>query len=329
MKDPIESKVESWDKFGNNRFSEINLKIIHLDEWLFSDYEPQYGPNKSFMTRLNAWLENIPDQKDQQTLFELVPNIFYVGREELNVLYREAYNTNYITWLIDTLNLSFTNTLAENEKIITEAINDTWFCPLTDSLRINQFYHINDISGKHDYRPDWRSLVKFGDVNKVTDYIEEQKIRRIVLLEDFIGNGGQVSKAVLFAAENLKNIPVLIIPLILCPAGAENSEALEHQYPGIKIRPVISVPSEYFVDKDNENNRNELFKRLNILANKTYAQVADSNIIDDDIDPYGPFGWRKTGGLIVMHTNTPNNSLPLIHNQSPSWSPLFKRHKRK
>jgi len=326
MKDPIESKVNKWVQNGESRFSDINQRIIHLNHWLFSDYEPSLGPSSNFLKRLGNWLDNITDEEDQKTLFELIPYIFYMGREELNVLYREAYHKVFAQWLIDEVKADFTS-----ETILADLnseVADTWFCPLTDSLRINQFYHINDIPGKHDHRPDFRSLRTFGDIEKIKDYISKSGIKRIVLLEDFIGNGGQVSKAVSFAADNLKEVPILIIPLIICPAGMKQAIEFTETHQNIKIVPVVSIPDNYFVHEVQADIELDFFKKVHVLAQKTYSQVANSTVIDDNIDPYRPFGWRRTGGVIVMHTNTPNNTLPLIHNKSETWRPLFKRHKR-
>lgn len=326
MKDPIESKVNKWVQNGEDKFSDINLRIIHLNEWLFSDYEPALGPGPNFMKRLGDWLENITDEEDQKIMFELVPHIFYVGREELNVLYREAYQTVFAKWLIDQTDVDFTSSTILEELNV--EVGHSWFCPFTDSLRINQFYHINDIPGKHDHRPDWRSLRTFGDINLIKAHITENGIKRIVLLEDFIGNGGQISKALSFIADNLKDTPILIIPLIICPAGIEQAAKFTATHANVKIVPVISLPKNYFVHEIENDIESAFFKKVHTLAEKTYSQVANSNVINDKTDPYGPFGWRRMGGVIVMHTNTPNNTLPLIHNRSATWKPLFKRHKR-
>jgi hypothetical protein len=330
MKDPIEYKVVKWDgddlTTDANKYSGINRRIIYLNSRLFNDYEPHSGPSLDFYNRLNRWLENAATDFDQKTLFELIPHLFYIGREELNVLYREAYITNYARWLIDILNIDFTN--SNISEILNSSVEETWFCPLTDSLRINQFYHVNNIPGGNDYRPDWRSLVKFGDSVKIKRYIEDQKIKRIVLLEDFIGNGGQVSKAVTFAVSNFPDIPILVVPLIICPAGIENSKKLSEAHANITISPVICMNENSFIKSSEDSNEEEIFKKVCSLAIRSYAQVSNSPIVDENIDPYGPFGWRNTGGIIIMHTNTPNNTLPLIHNESDTWVPLFKRHKR-
>jgi hypothetical protein len=329
MNDPVEEKVNRWDQSDeetiSTKYSDINRKIIYLSERLFTDYELELGPKLQFFKKLNNWLENISDDDDQKLMFELIPYCFYIGREEMNVLYREAYITQYINWLFDIEEISLVQD--DIPAMIEEETVNTWFCPLTDSLRINQFYHINDIPGKHDFRPDFRSLRQFGDINKIKAYIKEQGIKRIVLLEDFIGNGGQVSKAVNFAVTNFPDIKFLIIPLILCPAGIINSRALEEKLENVTIRHVLTIPQEYFVNHVEENNSAE-FRNFFHLANKTYEKVSNSPVVNDKLDPYGPFGWNKTGGLIIMHTNTPNNTLPLIHHQSNTWTPLFKRHKR-
>lgn len=326
MIDPIERKVHKWVQNGENKYGDINRKIIHLNQWLFSDYEPALGSGPNFITRLAKWLENVSDEEEQKLLFELVPHIFYIGREELNVLYREAYHTVFAKWLIDNVNVSFTDHNAL--KALNDEVVRTWFCPLTDSLRINQFYHINDIPGKHDHRPDWRSLRTFGNIKLISNYIKENGIKRIVLLEDFIGNGGQVSKTVSFVAENFPDLPILVIPLIICPAGMEQAEKFTKLHCNIQITPVVAISENYFIHEVETKIELDFLKKMHVLAQSCYPKVSNSNIVNDNIDPYGPLGWRKTGGLIVMHTNTPNNTLPLIHNKSETWLPLFKRHKR-
>jgi hypothetical protein len=326
MSDPIEQKVNLWDQTGDNNFRQLNLQINHLNDRLYHDYEPTLGPSASFVSRLATWLDNLHTEDDQKILFELVPNIFYVGREEFNVLYREAYNIRFARWLIDDLKIDITDPNANT--LLKKGVENTWFCPLTDSLRINQFYHVNNIPAKYDFRPDWRSLVKFGDPTKIRSYIHDHAIERIVLLEDFIGNGGQVSKAVNFAVQQFPEIPILIVPLIICPNGVENARDLLSKHKNVSISPVIALPQSSFVNENTMLGEPELHNKLRELAERSYLKVSNSSTVDDNIDPYGPYGWRKTGGLVVMYTNTPNNTLPLIHHLSGTWNPLFKRHKR-
>lgn len=326
MENPIENKINNWDRLGDgNKYSELNLKILHLTGHLFCNYEPTLGPELKFEDRLNNWLENTAIEDEQKILFELVPHLFYLGEEEFRVLYREAYNTVFARWLLDDLKISLTD--VKQKDLINKAISETWFCPISDSFRINLFYHVNNIPSKQDYRPDWRSLVKFGSEEKIKDYIIKNEIKRIVLLEDFVGNGGQVSDAVVFAASFL-DIPILIIPLLICPAGVKNSKSAMEKYKNLIITPVLSLPESFFITPEFMEGEKSLYTHLRRFMIDNYLKVSGGIEAKKDTDPYGPFGWRETGGLVVMFSNTPNNTIPIVHNESHSWKPLFKRHKR-
>lgn len=326
MNDPIELKVNKWVQNGGDKFDDINRKINHLNQWLFNDYEPAIGPGPNFLKRLGDWLDNTTDEEEQKLLFELVPHIFYVGREELNVLYREAYQAVFARWLIDKINIDLTT--SDLLQILNSEIVNTWFCPITDSFRINQFYHINDIPSAHNLRPDWKSLIQLGDSASINEYIVHNNITRVVLLEDFIGNGDQVSKTVTFLANNIQGLEILIIPLIICPRGLKNLMPICNASPTITITPVVVIPESYFIHEEENEIEEGFFKKIHALARNTYSIVDNNRPINDLVVPYGPFGWRKMGGIIVMHTNTPDNSLPLIHHKSETWNPLFKRHRR-
>jgi hypothetical protein len=327
MNDPIEQKVNEWERVLGPPIREVNLQIIHLSKRLFNDYELYIGPSPTFRDRLAQWLQNVKATKDQKSLFQLIPHIFYIGKEEFNVLYREAYNTIYFRWLTDLLKINFLNE-EENARLIKEALSHTWFCPLTDSLRINQFYHINNIPAQNDHRPDWRSLRQFGSVEKIKNYILENEIKYLVLLEDFVGNGGQVSKTVEFVAKNFPQIPTLVIPLIICPAGLKVSQDFEKQQKVVSIRPVISLPKSWFLTKSVTKDEPKLFDEIRRLSIKNYSKVCGGVVPKSGMEPYSPLGYKQTGGLIVMYTNTPNNTLPIIHRQSELWFPIFLRHKR-
>ncbi|WP_285009496.1 phosphoribosyltransferase-like protein [Pedobacter faecalis] len=62
---------------------------------------------------------------------------------------------------------------------------------------------------------------------------------------------------------------------------------------------------------------------VRLVANSSYMTV--TNGIEPGPKPYYPLGYKQTGGLVVLNTNVPDNTLPLVHHQSPTWKPLFKR----
>ena len=188
-------------------------------------------------------------------------------------------------------------------------------------MRINAFYHLNHISGR-DFRPDWRSLRQFGSEDKIRRYLTDQGIDRIVLLEDFIGSGDQMKKAVEFAVTF--GMPVLVVPRVICPIGAQVGPLLSSQNPTVTFSPVISLQEAAFITAVARPNEEPLFDELRLIAIDMFNGLP----ADEQVDVYTAFGFRGTGSLVVMYTNCPDNTLPLVHHNSAAWKPLFPRASR-
>lgn len=306
---------------SGNEFIGLGSLIRYLSENLYYDYEPALGAHPEFESRLNRWLNNHTSEEYQKRLLKLVPNIFYLGREEMNSLYHTAFQSNVMRWLFDKVIMP-QDTPHTWDKKVKDAINSTWFCPITDSFRINQFYHINGIPSAHELRPDWRSLKAFGSEDKIREYVILKKIKYIILLEDFVGSGNQVFESIKYCVENF-DVEVLFVPLIICNQGSDLILGFTHER--FTLSPVITLSHSYLVNRsgktcDDLKDFIEMSEELYdlIMAGKTERQKAEIKV----------FGFRNTGGVVVMYSNTPNNSLPAIHVESDSWSPLFNRQPR-
>jgi hypothetical protein len=207
-------------------------------------------------------------------------------------------------------------------------IQGTWVCPITDSMKINEFCHVNNIPTEINHRPDWQSLSKFGDPKKINSYIDKHSVKQIVLLEDFIATGTQAKKAIEFVAAIRPQtpIPVLIVPLILCPKALDTFEKM--QLPThITIDPVLQLDEHHFISTDNEIN-STLFNKIKILAEQIHPQVSGGINPHPIKKPYSALGFGETGGLVVLYSNTPDNTIPLVHWKSAKWDPIFPRHSR-
>jgi len=304
-------------------FQETNERLENLATVLYSNYEPMTGPFPEYWQRLESWIGNVPSEDDQKLLFRLAAQLFYVGTKELDNLYRVAFNANVTQWLITELGLSLDdpNLCADLEY----ALSRTWFCPITDSMRINAFYHLNHISGR-DFRPDWRSLAAFGDPAKLERFLRAN-IDRIVLLEDFVGTGSQIEPALAFLSALAGRPPTLLVPLIICPSGMINAESWVRANTSLTVSPVVRLQPRDFLGPIPVTNEPDVFDTLRPLINSTYSQVLNGE------DPmasktYSAFGYRETGSLVVLATNCPDNTLPLVHFKSDTWNPLFPRASR-
>jgi hypothetical protein len=313
----LSDKLVKWKSLLDD--PEISLDAITLVEFLsnrvFSEYEP--SEVKAFPSRLNDWLNNLDDEISQKRLLSIIPHIFYVGRSEFNSLFRTAYKDNISRWLIDecSIDLLGTDYFAE----LTKARENTWLCPLTDSLRINSFLKINNSNG-HDLRPDWRALARIGSKEKISAYMRDERIERVVLLEDFIGSGIQSEATVKFAVDNFPDIQFLLCPLIICPSGNSRFASLANARGNLSYDPVLALDENCFLTAHKEPNEPRVFDKIRMLHSDIAKKIGVS---ENDL-----FGFDSTGAMTVMYSNCPDNSLLMLRADTPNWKPLFNRVRR-
>ncbi len=335
MHEPIEQLVHSW---SINNLTKVNQRISHLERWLYKTYEPNKFGLEDFWARLKQWLDNLPSDDDKQLLFQLLVEILYLGPVEFEELYRCAYQGPIARWLIDTCQI---DVFAPDghEKLIAAA-RETWFCPVTDSFRVNAFFHVNNLAAGANLRPDWHSLRELGDIDKINAYCANpaNKIKRLVLLEDFVGGGSQSLATVRFAATHIHDLQILFVPLVVCPKGVENARQLEvemceRRAGALRYEAAMELPNDAFLTLNQSPyvEPNAYISALRELINTSYSKVSGGR--SPNLKPYDPFGFPPsdpTGGLVVMYSNTPDNTLPLIHWQPPenTWKPIFPRHSR-
>lgn len=275
------------------------------------------------MDRVEAWVNSAPDTADRKVLARLVPWLFFVGVREFEALYQTAFSGPVARWLIDDLGIQLIDPNAKAS--LAAAVRETWFCPITDSMQISKFYHLNNIEGI-DLRPDWRALAEFATEERVAKYMDAQNpsLRRIVLLEDFVGSGTQLSKAVDFVLSWERSIPILLCPLIICPEGAAIGKQLQAKYSNLRFVPVLEIPSTVLLEKNPVEGEPNAHAEFRDVAARLHSLVEGSS----PKQLYGPFGYRDTGALVVMHSNCPDNAPPIIHHDSDTWSALFPRSSR-
>ena len=332
----VEELVRRW---GEVELNLTNLRVAHLERFLFHTYEPESFVEDDFFARLDKWLFNVSDDTSKKLLFQLLPELTYIGPDEFKELYRVAYDSVVSRWLIDIHGIDVL--AADCSGKIRESAKSTWFCPVTDSMLINRFFKVNPIPASNSHRPDWRFLFEAFSVSHDLDalvkalqsYIHKHQIKQLVLLEDFVGGGSQTLNTIEFAASRFPGLRVLFVPLIVCPDGANAMSTLASSYPdSLRCEAVMELPQSSFFTATNSPfaDRDRYTTQLRDLVTATYLQISDGKHPGDG-KPYNPFGFphdAPTGGMVVMHGNTPDNSLPLIHWRSSKWSPIFPRHNR-
>jgi hypothetical protein len=326
----IESAIRSWKYLmepAGARFRRLEEIWRFYAKHLFAHYEPlatgHSNEDPHFESRLLSWLANCDSEEDQKTLYQLINHLFFVGPREFESLYASALNRCVVPWLVEQANIRIDS--GDYDGLVRRELRKTLICPVTDSLRINAFHHVCKIENR-DLRPDLRTLIELGDDEKIEKFLKSERISRIVLLEDFIGTGSQAKKAIVRAALRLKR-PILFVPLLTCPEAKGLFERLTRTHKMLSFAPVVSLPSSVFVAENVSAGEPNYFSSLRQLAISTKEFVIGPKP-NARAKAMSPFGYSKTGGLVVTHTNTPNNTLLLLHRSSKTWQALFPRSKR-
>jgi hypothetical protein len=308
--------IEPW-LFEADSDDLITLRdhLLWLQKELFDEYEP--NRYESFDDRIVEWLLNVDDGDDRKSLFRMLNHLFFVGKQQFDSLCRAAFTDQTTRWIIDQANLNISeSTLSSSLSML---VRDTWFCPITDSMRINSFLKLNGLRG-HDHRPDWRSLEVFGSQPRLQNYVASEGIQRLVLLEDFVGTGNQLASCVRWAAETLPALPILVIPLVCCPRGIGTGAQLSTDYPNVTFSPTLTLRPELFLREAPQPDEPEIFSRVREVIMRIRVRL--------DGWEHHPFGYEATGALVALYSNCPDNTLPLIHHEGADWAPLFPRIRR-
>ena len=290
-KQSFKDQLSSWKVNSENRREVVRLDEAwdFLGEKLFAEYEPGLAPTFS--------------ARD------------FFSRDDMAALQISALRTQVVPWLVQQKGIDLMSGSFEEE--VRRALEETCFCPLTDSMRINAFFHVNGLQ-EQKLRPDFVSLSQLGDIQKIKQHFAATNTSRLVLLEDFVGSGRQTGAAIEFAATQL-GMPVLVVPLVICPTGHGEFVKLASKHAALTYAPVVALDRELFLSDTARTQEPTFFRRLRGIVESTRDRVcydaADSQ-----------YGYDKTGGLVVLFSNTPNNSLLILHRTKwPSWRALFPR----
>ena len=337
----LATMVEAWDNslkksLSGERYDLLYERLLFYARHKYWQYLPTMGSEHAdFEQRLSEWIGMVPDNMPgiRRLLLELAAVLNFYAREDFDKLHQAAFRGPVTSWIIDTLNLDFVD--PHFDVTLDNAIHrGTWYCGLSDSMAIADFHHVNNLGGIN-FRPDIRTLKKFSSIDQVVDFMQNHRdcngpcpLSRLVILEDFIGAGWQLEEDAtpLIGELVTRGIPTLLVPLIICPPGDQTLRALAVQLgPTFRYEPVLALTERAFVTPQAMPSDQTLHERLRRIARGTYAQVQGNRAA---APLYGPFGSGDTGALVVMFSNTPANTLPLIQHVSNSWSPLFPRSAR-
>lgn len=304
----FEDAENEFGRFGENNASQL----LFQETELFHTFQPTRDP---FGIRIKNWLSNFENEVERDIMSSMVLDLYYAGPREFESLYRQAYNAVIAPWVISSKKLNPCSNAIDVELAI--CLQNVWILPLTDSMQINSFNKVNGQAGMR-YRPDLQSLMKFCDTQKIRSYVEEERIQAIVVLEDFVGSGTQSLPILDELLHKLPGIQILMCPMIICPAGAE------------ELRKVAATNRYFDFGTAMELSKASMLSPKQ-LDGEPPAHISYRKIIDKYAAQFGLenspdlYGYKATGAQIILHTNCPDNTLSIYHSTKKGWSPLFPR----
>lgn len=321
---PIGSTPDS-----DETFEDILRQIEFMIEHAYSRYVPAMYSHHApvFQDRMVAWMQNTGlSVEDQIAFFQLVLRFAYFSFDDFLSLYRTAYSNPISRWVWEDAGLKM-GMLDFSAKLEEERSKHTWYASLTDSLIISEFYHANSITGVK-CRPNFLTLKELGNPAQIKNYTDAHGFRRIVLLEDFVGSGSQGLDIVKWALAN-SDLPILFCSMLICPDGLKRFSDLAAISSGrLKVDPVVKLGDSVFLSSFDKSD--DLMQYVSDLTARVHPNVAGTCAAGEP--PYTPHGYHlpgdtHTGATVVMFSNTPDNTMPLVHfnSENSEWVPVFPR----
>lgn len=305
---------------------EIRSLTDFLEHVLFEEYEPAGASAQGeFAARLARWIGSASADADRRSLYLLLGRLVFFGRDQMMAGYRTAYSRSIASWLMEVETLPFFGRATEAR--LKDAVKRTAFTEITDSFGLGNFLRWNNIPGQgarftwQQHLSTWTPVAFMRDVMRSES---EAPRRNLVLLDDFVGSGNQMAKAVEYACGLADVHQVLLCPIVICPEGDKRARGLVRKHGKLSYSPVMTLPEEVFIAEykvpDEHQHHAPIRKTLldlHALVRGTPGSWPQAT---------SAFGYMKTGAVFCKFDNCPDNTVPVLHHRSDlGWSPLFVR----
>ena len=363
LKNIIESVVANEDEA-----EEIFTKLQFLSEYKYDHYE-MFSPGRHFFEYFYRWIKQF-DQEDRRSALNLVlSNLIFISRREFEmfskVLYYETVRRIQfdVAAEVEKIHRYKVNKIAESEAL-KNVERCSLYIGMSDGARIDYFRRQHKNIGNEQVLASYHvDMAKCNDMikNLEKDCGEGARFKLVFLIDDFCASGstlirlddknnikGTLSQLESKSFPQIKTIngketlvdPTLLETLLsedcqiyLCPLLA-TERAIEHIIsltPNLKslLNKIVIQPTAKLDSSQVVNPRHDT--ELTRLCEKYYQKRME----DEHTGPV-TFGYKDCGLTIVLHHNTPNNSLYLLWNRramkefegAPPFMPLFKRIER-
>jgi len=319
-------------------------KIHFLAQRKYNRYD-QYLPGETFQNRMIKWLCNFKEE-DRQNAMEIIDNLVYLNNHELRSIAVSTFWNSVKIIEIELFNQegdkNILNVYLNNRRTkITQALKRSLYVAVADDVMFDYFRRRAQRRFRGVLLKD--NFVEYYKLhNKCQkedlDYLKEYD--RIFLLDQLCGSGttflrkregkwkGKINK--MFEIwEKLDNKKIYYTPYIMSKvAQIKVGKNLEEWKKDKKITQEIIVIPTFIIPmssclSSNEQGPIDYTMKIAQLCKRYFNETIVNEHILEGGDCICGFGGA--GLALVLNNNCPNNTIPLIWQETNDWHPLFPR----
>lgn len=302
---------------------------------------------ETFYIRLIQWLRSNFRKNERQTAFEIVKSLKFIDEHELKELTISSFENIKRHLLIDKNNIDTSNWYSYmdvKKEVIEEKLSKTIFVACTDDIKFDFFRRYAMRANPKSFKKD--NFIEYYKTNK-NSMNDLPEYDRIVLIDQLSASGTTVIRTeknketgneywtgkiprffeIWNDFLNMKNI--YYCPYILSYVAKNNITkrlkdwAKENSISNeINIIETCNIPISQCISNKNSTDIDETTPVAK-LCKKYYKYFID----DEHTLKVGgvPYGYGRAGLTLVIQSNCPNNSLPILWHSFNDWYPLFPR----
>lgn len=334
---------EELKQVGVDRRLRDAQRIQFLAETKYNRYD-QYLPGETFQYRLIKWLVNF-DKKDRDTAMEVVDNLVYLDNHQLRALAVSTFWNSLRAIQDDVLNdlkgkRVLQIHLQKRDGQTLEALKRSVYIAVADDVMFDYFRRRAQRRVQDFAKDNFVEYYKLHEQCQKDDLNNLENIDRIFLIDQLCGSGttflrkengnwkGKIDRFFDIWG-NLESKRIYYMPYIMSSVGnvrvmtiLEEWKKEEEVGQQIDVIPTLEVPMSSCLS-ENPYGPIDMKKPVAGLCEKYFKDC----ILDEHTRRGGECKWGFGGaGLaLVINTNCPNNTMPVVWCNCDGWFPLFPR----
>lgn len=317
--------------------SDEAARISFLSRRKYERYDHFY-PGESFDNRLFNWLERNFDKKERQIAIKIVKNLKFISEYEIKELAIQTFEkVKYL--IVNEVNISKNNwyNYIESKNIkLEEELAKSIFIACADDIHFDFFRRY---AMMHNSTLNKDNFLEYYKRDRFS--LEElPKFNRIFLLDQLSGSGTTIIryeddewKGKIPTFNNIWKNYILSVPIYYCPYLLSSVSKInlktkiplylhEHKDLKLSINPTCNINISPCLVNDQGNDIDEN-RPVSKLCKKYYNRFEE----DEHTKKGGPvcYGYGRAGLTLIIQSNCPNNTIPVLWHSFNDWYPLFPR----